>query len=118
MKIMTLYFIGNTDAVVGAGLKEIGVPLVSVCGDKDIFIVRLVKDHGNVGGGTDHVDMPLDKLPLTKLGMLFRYHTRRVTRWELVVVQKPDLHSPLLRLGKDNIHIPPPGLTNEVGMRS
>ena len=39
-----------------------------------------------------------------------------MTRWTMVVIQQPYLHSPFLRFGEDDVHIPPPALSRKVGM--
>ena len=86
--------------------------------DTQYFVIGqdLADQKGSVGSGPQNVNMLLNDLPLTEVGVFLFDHAVGVSRGETLIVQNPDLHIPLLTLRQDDVHIRPPVGAAKIGM--
>ena len=85
--------------------------------EQDVLFIHRIRHEQRVVQRSHHVDVALDELPVSQLGMEFLDVPGGVTGREVVVVEDPDLHPALLCLREDEIHVAPPALAHEIAVR-
>ena len=109
---------GEVNRRAAEALAAAGRAAVGSDAEEDVALRRPGRDHGGPGRGAHRVDVALDERALREVGIpAFDEAVREACR-EALVVEDPDLHPAARALGEDDVHVAPPAVAAEVGMRA